>query len=137
MEIIIKKTERSIESMGMNDNKLIEKLKESEYNMYEVFCRPNYKPLVRRLNKDNLFGIIYFWYSCEFGMSLEKLIPEKSEIFKYGTTAKCDMSIDLFSLVWNSEKDEIIELTEEPAQIIRNELIERLTYIHEKIITVE
>ena len=62
-----------------------------------MFCRNNFKELITKIEKEQLFVVIYFWYSCKFGMTLEKLIPESNNLIE--TKAKPNLLVNLFSLV--------------------------------------
>ena len=140
MKIIIEKSERDEKYAKMSDTELLVDFKD-ESRMYEIFCRPSFANVISKVKSDDLFSLVYFWYSCEFGMQLETLIPKASELFKYDTTAKCDADINIFELVYDDKEEEKVEeklpVTEENAKIVRQELIGRLTYIHERLITIE
>lgn len=133
MKITIEKSERNAEAMAMDVSRLI--LCEGECEMYEIFCRADFKEIIEQIDKKKLFSLVYFWYSCEFG-ELELMFPSKERLYGYkcfqdGNKVLFDVeNVDISGMTWDQEKDELIEITDENALVIKNELIGRLGYAH-------
>ena len=94
-----------------------------EEKMYELFGRVDFHYQAMMLKPNNMYVLVYFWYSCDYGMEKEKLCCH-GMLKQHGP--EC---IDLFSLVWDEEKQDTIVLNEEQKEEIVNILAERARLI--------
>jgi len=94
-----------------------------EFLMYELFGRDDFHEQATKLKPSNMYVLIYFWYSCDYGM-------EKEELYCHGMLEQYGPEwIDLFELVWNRESQEVIILNEEQKDEILDVLAERIRVI--------
>ena len=91
--------------------------------VYDLFERSDFHEQAMKLKPDNMYVLVYFWYSCDYGMEKEELCCH-GMLEQYGPE-----HVDLFELVWNRDKQEVITLNEEQKDEILDVLAERIRMI--------
>ena len=89
-----------------------------EQAMFDLFERIDFREQADKLEPENMYTLVYYWYSTPLGMEYEDLY----------CPANLD-DVDLFGLVWDREKEECKVLSEDNKKLVLDIMAERLRCI--------